>query len=111
MITGLKIATGFNMLSSRETQHSPSFKVALGFGALGVPAEASPQLGLLVGSARTVEQGRALNKIGFAYRVIRIKDRWDGVPRFKYESGGKYDGEEDSDDSDDNGEGSGSWSR
>lgn len=105
MITGLKIATGFSMSSSKATQHSPSLKVALGFGALGVPAEAGPELGLSVGSARTVEQGQAFNKIVFAYRVIRIKDRWDGEPRFKYESGGKYAAEEDSDDSDEDGEG------
>lgn len=105
MITGLKIATGFSMSSSKATQHRPSLKVALGFEALGAPAEAGPELGLSVGSARTVEQGRALNRIVFAYRVIRIKDRWDGEPRFKHESGGKYDVEEDSDDSDEDGEG------
>lgn len=93
MITGLKIATGFSMSSSRETQHSPSLKVALGFGALGVPAEVGPELGLSVGCARTVEQGRALHKIVFAYRVIRIK----------YGSGGKYAADEDSDDSDEDG--------
>lgn len=105
MITGLKIATGFSMSSSKTGQHSPSLKVALGFGALGLPAEAGPGLGFSAASARTVEQGRALNKIVFAYRVIRIKDRWDGEPRFKYESGGKYAAEEDSDDSDEDGEG------
>lgn len=105
MITGLKIATGFSMSSSKTGQRSPSLKVALGFGALGLPAEAGPGLGFSAGSARTVEQGRALNKIVFAYRVIRIKDRWDGEPRFKYESGGKYAAEEDSDDSDEDGEG------
>lgn len=105
MITGLKIATGFSMSSSKATQHSPSLKVGLGFGALGVPAEAGPELGLSVGNGRTVEQGRALNKIVFAYRVIGIKDRWDGEPRFKYESGGKYAAEEDSDDSDEDEEG------
>ncbi|KAK7717166.1 hypothetical protein SLS63_010786 [Diaporthe eres] len=105
MITGLKIASGFSISSSKASQHSPTLKIGLGFGTVGIPAEAGPELGLSVGSARTVEQGRALNKIVFAYRIIRIKDRWDGEPRFKYESGGKYAAEEDSDDSDEDGEG------
>lgn len=105
MITGLKIASGFSTSSTKAMQHGPSLKVALGLAALGVPAEAGPEIGLSVGSTRVVEQGRALNRIVFAYRVIRIKDRWDGEPRFRYETGGKYAEGEDSEDSDEDGEG------
>lgn len=105
MITGLKLASGFSTSSTKATQHGPSLKVALNLAALGVPAEAGPEVDVSVGSARAVEQGRALNRIVFAYRVIRIKDRWDGEPRFRYESGGKYAEDKDSDDSDEDGEG------
>lgn len=97
MITGLKIATGFSMSASNETKHNPILKVAVNTITMGVPAEAGPELDLAIANARTVSHGRSTNKIVFAYRVIRIKRKRDGEPRYKYKSGGKYAVTDDSD--------------
>ncbi|KAL0936355.1 uncharacterized protein CTRU02_208570 [Colletotrichum truncatum] len=105
MITGLKIASGFGRSSTKETRHSPSLKVGPSGKALGLPVEASPGLGLAVGRARTVDHGQSVNRIVFAYRVIRIKVKRDGEPTYKHRSGGKYGAEESSDDSDEDDEG------
>lgn len=100
MITGLKIATGFSMSASNETKHNPILKVAVNMITMGVPAEAGPKLDLAIANARTVSHGRSTNKIVFAYRVIRIKRKRDGEPRYKYKSGGKYAVTDDSDEED-----------
>lgn len=102
MITGLKIATGFAKSSTEEAQHNPKLKLKVADATLaGVPGDAGLELDLGVANARAVAHGRTTNKIVFAYRVIRIKPRWDGVARYKYKSGGKYavgeDGDEDGD--------------
>lgn len=105
MITGLKIASGFSK-STKETQHSAKLRVAAKvttMGGLGLDINTS--------NAREVCHGRALNRIVFAYRVIRIKVKRDGEARYKYKSGGKYgvddgDGDDDDDDDDDGGD---SW--
>ncbi|KAF1966495.1 hypothetical protein BU23DRAFT_584407 [Bimuria novae-zelandiae CBS 107.79] len=68
MITGLKIATG----------------------AFGAPVEVGPNVELATLNTRTVSQGRSLNKIIFAYRVVKVKVKRDGEAKFKYKSGGKY---------------------
>ncbi|KAK1240151.1 hypothetical protein MKX08_007593 [Trichoderma sp. CBMAI-0020] len=94
MITGLKIASGFSK-STKETQHSARLQVALKstMGGLGLDINTS--------NAREVCHGRTLNRIVFAYRVIRIKMKRDGEARYKYKRGGKY-GVDDDDDDDDN---------
>lgn len=99
MITGLKIASGFSK-STSEHHHSAQLRVAAkatALGGLGLDINAS--------SARTVSQGRTLNRVVFAYRAIRIKLKRDGEAKYKYKSGGKYNIEDDDDDeSDDNDE-------
>lgn len=95
MVTGLKIATGFSTSSTRETQHSPKLKIGV------VPVQGGPEIDMTAAGKRTVVHGRTVNKIVFAYRVIRIKMKWDGQAQYKYKSGGKYgvdDSDEDSDD-------------
>ncbi|KAF1850333.1 uncharacterized protein K460DRAFT_327059 [Cucurbitaria berberidis CBS 394.84] len=81
MITGLKIATGFSMSTSKKTQHGPKLKVGVKSG---------PEVGLELENARRVSHGRTTNKIVFAYRVIIIKRKRDGEAKYKYKSGGKY---------------------
>ncbi|CAO2658330.1 Nn.00g060530.m01.CDS01 [Neocucurbitaria sp. VM-36] len=98
MITGLKIATGFSMSTSKAKQHGPTLQLGVDATALGVPAEAGPEVELGVGNFRTVSHGRTANKIVFAYRVIRIKRRRDGQAKYKYKSGGKYTTDEDESD-------------
>lgn len=105
MITGLKIASGFSKSMTKETQHNPSLKVSVSGAAMGVPVDAGPQLGLTIGQGKTVAHGKTVNKIVFAYKVIRIKVKWDGEARYKYKSGGKYTVDDDSDDSDEENEG------
>ncbi|KAI8315822.1 hypothetical protein K4K59_000760 [Colletotrichum sp. SAR11_240] len=107
MITGLKIASGFSKSIATETQHSPSLKAAVSGAAIGMPVDAGPKLGLTIEQGRTVTHGKTLNKIVFAYKVIRIKVRWDGEARYKYKSGGKYTVDDSSDDSDE--ENKGKW--
>ncbi|KAF8867426.1 hypothetical protein BDZ45DRAFT_667371 [Acephala macrosclerotiorum] len=97
MITGLKIATGFSKSTSKETQHNPKLKIAVNTTTMGVPVEAGPELGLAIANARTVSHGRSTNKIVFAYRVIRIKQKRDGEAKYNYKSGGKYATSDDSD--------------
>lgn len=99
MITGLKIASGFTNSSTKETQHNPKLKVAANVAAIGGPVEVGPGFDMTVTNARTVAYGRTANKIVFAYRVIRIRLKWDGEPRYTYISGGKY-AVDDSDDED-----------
>ena len=98
MITGLKIATGFRTSTTKETQHGPMLKVGVDATALGIPVEIGPEIELESTNARTVKQGRSLNKIVFAYRVVRIKRKRDGEAKYKYKSGGKYAVDEDEDD-------------
>jgi hypothetical protein len=91
MITGLKIATGFRTSTSSSSQHGPSLSAGVDALALtGVPIEAGPEFEIECTRGRTVEQGRALNKVVFAYRVVRIRRKRDGEARFRYKSGGKY---------------------
>ncbi|KAL7893945.1 hypothetical protein HDV63DRAFT_164056 [Trichoderma sp. SZMC 28014] len=95
MITGLKIASGFSK-STNENNHSAKLRVAAKatvLGGLGLNINAS--------STRTVSQGRALNRVVFAYRAVRVKVKRDGEARYKYKSGGKYDVEDNDDDDDD----------
>ncbi|EHK47246.1 uncharacterized protein TrAtP1_010097 [Trichoderma atroviride] len=102
MITGLKIASGFSK-STNENHHSAKLRVAAKatvLGGLGLNINAS--------SARTVSQGRTLNRIVFAYRAIRIKLKRDGEARYRYRSGGKY-GIEDDDDDDGDGDDEDGW--
>lgn len=99
MITGLKIATGFSTSTSKETQHGPMLKVGVDATAFGIPAEAGPEVEFATTNARTISQGPSVNKIVFAYRVVRIRQKRDGQPKWGYKSGGKYGmDEEDSDD-------------
>ncbi|KAH7073194.1 hypothetical protein FB567DRAFT_537240 [Paraphoma chrysanthemicola] len=90
MVTGLKIATGFRSSTSKETTHGPSLAVGLDGAALGVPAEAGPEIALESSKARVVSHGRTQNRIVFAYRVVKIKKKWDGEADWKHKSGGKY---------------------
>ncbi|KAF1941677.1 hypothetical protein EJ02DRAFT_503317 [Clathrospora elynae] len=90
MITGPKIATGFSTTTTKETQHGPTLKVGVDATAFGVPAEASPEVELGTTNARTVSEGRSLNKIVFAYRVVRIRVKRDGEAKWKHKDGGKY---------------------
>jgi hypothetical protein len=105
MITGLKIATGFRTSTSKETQHGPMLKVGVDATAFGVPVETGPEIELETTSARTVSHGKSMNKIVFAYRVVKIKQKRDGEAKYKYKSGGKYaladDDSEDEDDDED----------
>lgn len=102
MVTGLKLATGFSQSSTSETQHNPKLKFAVDGTAVGAPGvQAGPDLDLTVTGKRAVGHGRTVNKIVFAYRVIRIKKKWDGEAQYKYKSGGKYNvDDEDSDEED-----------
>jgi len=43
-------------------------------------------------NGRPVAHGKAVNRIVFAYRVVRIKVKGDGEASFRYKSGGKYAG-------------------
>ncbi|KAJ3549801.1 hypothetical protein NM208_g303 [Fusarium decemcellulare] len=90
MVTGLKIATSFSKSSTNSMQHNPRLEIGIGATALNIPAQAGVQLDVAVGTDRKVAQGPTLNKIVFAYRVVRIKVKHDGEPRYKYKSGGKY---------------------
>ncbi|KAF6801193.1 hypothetical protein CSOJ01_11923 [Colletotrichum sojae] len=89
--------------TSKETQHGPSLKVAVSGAALGIPVEAGPEAEVILGSGRITAHGPALNKTVFAYRVIRIKVKWDGEARYKHRSGGKYADDDDSDSDDEQG--------
>jgi hypothetical protein len=102
MITGLKIATGFSTSTAKETQHSSTLNVGVDATAIGIPAQAGPTFELATANARTVSQGRSLNKIVFAYRVVRIRVKRDGEAKWKHKSGGKYaEDDEDSEEEDD----------
>jgi hypothetical protein len=96
MITGLKVATGFSMSTSRKTNQGPILNIGVDGTAAGIPVEAGPELEFKVGDARIVSHGRTKNKIVFAYRVIKIKRKRDGQARYKHRSGGKYAEEDDS---------------
>ncbi len=100
MITGLKIATGFSFSTAKETQHGPSLKIGVDLTPFGVPVEVGPETDFETKNARMVSQGRSTNKIVFAYRVIRIKEKGDGEVQFKHEAGGLYSIDPDSDDED-----------
>lgn len=100
MVTGLKIATNFSSSAASEDQYSPTLKVGLDATALGVPLKAGPEIGLTVAKNRAVSHGPALNKIVFAYRVIRIKVKRDGEPQYKYRRGGIYSVDDDDSDED-----------
>ena len=76
--------------------------------AFGAPVEVGPALELETANKRTVSQGRSLNKIVFAYRVVKIKRKRDGQAKYKYKSGGKYGVDDESDDSEDEDE-DGPW--
>jgi hypothetical protein len=102
MVTGLKIATGFAKSSTTEAQHNPKVKVKVADATLaGVLGEAGPELDLRLANTQAVAHGRTSNRIVFAYRVIRIKPRWDGMPQYKHIRGGKYAVGENSDESED----------
>jgi hypothetical protein len=101
MITGLKIATGFSTSTSKGTQHGPVLNIGVDATAFGVPEEAGPQMELSTNSARTVSQGRTLNKIVFAYRVVKIRLKRDGQAKWKHLDGGKYSVEDDDSDEED----------
>ncbi|ROW15184.1 hypothetical protein VPNG_03033 [Cytospora leucostoma] len=90
MITGLKIATGFTMSSTKATQHSPQLRFAANAMLTGVPLDTGLGLQFDAANSRTVESGQTVNRIVFAYRVIRIKLSWDGLARYKYRSGGRF---------------------
>jgi hypothetical protein len=90
MITGVKIATGLSTTTSTETQHGPILRVGVNATALGVPVEAGPIVEFATTNARTISHGRSLNRVIFAYRVIRIKQKGDGEVKWTYKSGGLY---------------------
>ncbi|KAH7081330.1 hypothetical protein BKA63DRAFT_206574 [Paraphoma chrysanthemicola] len=101
MITGLKIATGFSSSTSESSQHDTVMRVGVDATSFGVPVAAGPEIELATGRIRSIIHGRTMNKIIFAYRVVRIKQGRNGDASWKYKSGGKYgfgqdeDGEED----------------
>ncbi|CZR68610.1 uncharacterized protein PAC_18509 [Phialocephala subalpina] len=97
MITGLKIASRFTTSSTNETRHHPKLKVAANGTVVGFPGEAGLELDVTVANSRTVDLGRTVNRIVFAYRVIRVKLKRDGEARYRYKSGGKYTADEESD--------------
>jgi hypothetical protein len=101
MVTGLKIAAGFSTSTSKDFQHGPVLKVGVDATAFGVPAEAGPEIELSTTNARTVSQGRSLNKIVFAYRVVKIRQKRDGQAKWKHMDGGKYSLEEEDSDEED----------
>jgi hypothetical protein len=90
MITGLMIATDFRSSTSKKTAHGPSLAVGVDGTAVDVPAEAGPEIALESSKDRMISHGRTENKIIFAYRVVRIKRKWDGDSDWKHRSGGKY---------------------
>jgi hypothetical protein len=71
MITGLKIATGFNVTAARSSEHGPKLKIGFNAAAFRVPVEGGPQIDLTVGKSREVSYGQS-SKIVFAYRAIKI---------------------------------------
>ncbi|KAH7395121.1 hypothetical protein DE146DRAFT_72878 [Phaeosphaeria sp. MPI-PUGE-AT-0046c] len=106
MITGLKIATGFRRSSAMETSHGPGLAVGADAVAVGVPVGAGVETGVERNGARTIAHGETANKIVFAYRVVKIKARRDGLASFKHKSGGKYSMD---DEGEDNGEEGRQW--
>ncbi|UNI24608.1 hypothetical protein JDV02_010343 [Purpureocillium takamizusanense] len=107
MVTGLKIAAGFSTSSTGETQHNPKQKINVGATPTGVPTLlGGPELDIAMSPGRTLAHGLTANKIVVAYRVIRVKVKWDGEAQYKCMSGGKYrtdSSDEDSDDDDKSG--------
>jgi hypothetical protein len=103
MITGLKIATGFSTSTFRHAHHGPTLKVGVvQAAALGGPVSVGPEGELAATESRVCSQGRSINRIVFAYRVVRIKRKRDGEARWKYMDGGKYGmDDEDSEEEDD----------
>jgi hypothetical protein len=110
MVTGPKIATGFSQSSVRETQYGHSLKIGVDATPLGAPVQAGPEVDLTVGERRPVAYGKTVNKIVFAYRVIRVKMKWDGETKYRCKSGGKY-GVSDEDDSNEDDEEDGEASK
>ncbi|KAH8698201.1 hypothetical protein GQ44DRAFT_832237 [Phaeosphaeriaceae sp. PMI808] len=100
MVTGLKIATGFNTFSSKETLHGPVLKVGVDATAFGVPGEVGPQIELETGGARTTELGKAMNRVVFAHRVVRIRRRRNLQAKYTDISGGKYSVDDDEEEED-----------
>ncbi|OAQ75081.1 hypothetical protein VFPFJ_10919 [Purpureocillium lilacinum] len=101
MVTGLKIATGFSSSSTREMQSNPKLKIGVDATPAGMFVQGGPKLDVTVAGKGTLGLGRSANKIIFAYRVIRIKMKWDGEAQYKSRPGGKYgmnDSDENSDD-------------
>jgi hypothetical protein len=90
MITGIKIATGLCTKTSRKSQHGPVLSIGFDATALGIPAAAGPQVEFTTAAQRTTSHGPSLNRVIFAYRVIRIKWRGDGEVKWEYKAGGKY---------------------
>jgi hypothetical protein len=90
MITGLKIATGLRTSTSKTIQHGPMLKVGVDATAIGVPVTVGPEAELATVNTQRIDEGRSLNKIVFAYRVVRIKQRWDGRASWRHKTGGKY---------------------
>lgn len=101
MVTGLKIATGFSSSSTWEMQSNPKLKIGVDATPAGMFVQGGPELDVTVAGKRTLGLGRASNKIIFAYRVIRIKMKWDGEAQYKSRSGGKYAMDDSDGDSDD----------
>jgi hypothetical protein len=99
MITGLKIATGLNTSVSTTTQHGPMLQVGFDATALGIPAGVGPEVELAKASARTISSGKSNDKVVFAYRVVRIKQKREVGAKWKHKDGGKYSlGDSESDD-------------
>ncbi|KAF2030947.1 hypothetical protein EK21DRAFT_100078 [Setomelanomma holmii] len=90
MVTGWKIAIGFRSSTSEGKIHGPTLAVGLDGAAVGVPAAAGPEIAFEFGNARSISIGCTGNKIIFAYRVVKIKKKWDGEADWKHLSGGKY---------------------
>jgi hypothetical protein len=102
MITGLKIATGFSTSTFKDVKRGPILKVGVTAAALGGPVSVGPEGELATTESRTCSQGRSINRIVFAYRVVKIKRKRDGEARWKYMDGGKYGmDDEDSDEEND----------
>jgi hypothetical protein len=102
MVTGIKIATGLRTTTSKKSQHGPVLSIGFDATALGIPAAAGPQVEFATAAQRTTSHEPSMNRVVFAYRVIRIRQRGDGEVKWAYKAGGKYSLDDaDSDDEED----------
>jgi hypothetical protein len=87
MITGLKIATGFTIKESTDSQQGPKVKVGVDATAMGSPVGGGVQVDLKFNNTRYISGYSS--KVVFAYRAIKISLRGDRM-KYKDIGGGLY---------------------